>query len=302
VPSTVVRTVDQRILEAAAVLPPDHGGVTGWAGLRWAGGYWFDGTGANAGERAVVLAVGGDNVRSQPGIAVSHERLDPRDLTVIDGLRLTNVVRCVWFEMRYAVDVRAAAVVLSMAAYSDLVSIDELACFAALHRGWTGAPRCREAVGLAEENAWSPMELEVALVWSIDAALPPLLCNRALFDRRGKLIGTPDLLDVEAGLAIEYDGAHHAELRRRVRDASRSEAFRRHGIETLSVLAPHLQDRSELVRRMHEARGRARFEAESARSWTAVPPSWWVPTHTVALRRALSDEERARVLGYRLAA
>jgi hypothetical protein len=266
------------------------------------GGIWFNGLGVANAERPVVLATGGNHIRPQPGIAVSHERLDPVDVMVIDGLKVTIPIRSAWFEMRYAIAPRAAAVVLSMAAYSDLVSIDELALFAGLHRGWTGAPRCREAIGLAEENVWSPKELEVAHVWSLDAGLPRLLCNTPLFDLRGNFFATPDLFDVEAGLAIDYNGEHHAQLSTRVRDAGRDEAFRRHGIETLTILGPHLSDTSSLVRRMHEARGRARFEAESVRTWTVVPPPWWIQTQTVALRRALSPADRDRALRYRRAA
>ncbi len=302
VPSTVVQSVEQRILEAAAVLPFDHGGVTGWAALRWLGGSWFNGVGVGGAERPVVLVTGGDHIRPQPGIAISHERLDPEDLIAIDGIRLTNAVRSAWFEMRYADNPRTAALALSLAAYSDLVSIEELAGFAAVHPGWTGAPKCREAIALAEENIWSPKELEVTHVWSLDAGLPRLLCNAPLFDLQGRFFATPDLLDVEAGLAIDYNGEHHAQLGTRMRDTGRDEAFRRHDIETLTILGPHLLDRPSLMTRMHEARGRARFEAESTRSWTAVPPPWWIQTHTVALRRALSPEDRERVLRYRRAA
>ena len=289
-------------MEAAAVLPADHGGVTGWAGLRWTGGVWFEGTGVGGKDRSVVLATGGDHIRPQPGIALSHERLDPRDLIVVDGLRLTTPARSAWFEMRHARDPREAAVILSMAAYSDLVSIDELAAFAALHRGWTGAPRCREGIALADENVWSPKELEVAHVWELDAGFPRLLCNAPLFDLRERFIATPDLIDLEAGLAIDYNGEHHAGLTTRMRDTGRDEAFRRHGIETMTVLGPHLSNSPALVMRMQEARGRCRFEAESTRTWTAVPPPWWIQTHTVALRRSLSPAHRERALRYRRAA
>jgi hypothetical protein len=293
--------VEQRILEAAVVLP-HHGGVTGWAALRWRKDPWFPGLGPTGLERPVTLAVAGDHIRPQPGIAMSHERLDPADLELVDGIRTTSSVRSAWFEMRYAVTATEAAVVLSMAAYSDLVSIDELVCFAAAHAGWTGAPRCREGFALAEENVWSPKELEVAIVWRVHAELPRLLCNRPLFERGGRFIGTPDLLDVEAGLAIDYDGERHRESAQRAADVNREERFRSHGLEYMSVLGPHLTRPGALAARMHQVRSRARFEPESRRTWTIEPPSWWLPSHTVELRRALSEAERQRALTYRIAA
>ena len=67
-------TTEQRILEAG-VLAPSHGGVTGWAGLRWVGANrWFEGLAGDGSRRPVVLAIGGENVRSQPGIKVSRHR------------------------------------------------------------------------------------------------------------------------------------------------------------------------------------------------------------------------------------
>jgi len=301
VPARVERTTDQRILEAAATLP-DHGGVTGWAALRWRRAPWFEGNGANGLLRPVPLVTAGSHIRAQPGIAVSKERLDPADLEVVRRVSLTTAVRSVWFEMRYAYDEVDAAVALSMAAYSDLVSVDELAEFAWLHPGWTGAPRCRRGIPLAEENAWSPQEVRLHAVWQVRAQLPRLRCNERIFDRAGRHIATPDLLDVEAGLAVEYDGPTHLRVTERAKDVRREELYRRHRVEYLRVLAPHMADTWELVSRMQSARRRALFEAETTRSWTAQLPSWWIPTHTVALRRELSERDRDRLLAYRRAA
>lgn len=301
VPTRVERTTDQRILEAAAQLP-DYGGVTGWAALRWRGARWFDGIGPSGLERPVPLVTAGSHIRAQPGVLVSKERLDPRDIVVVDGIRTTSEVRSAWFEMRYAFDEIEAAIVLSMAAFDDLVSLDELAEYAWLHPGWTGAPRCRGGLGLAVENAWSPQEVKVHGVWQAYADLPRLLCNQPIFDRREAHVVTPDLLDVEAGLAIEYDGPTHLSVVARAKDVRREEIYRRHNIELLRVLGPHLTDVWALVERMLQARRRARFEPESTRTWTIEQPGWWVPTHTVALRRSLSESDRERLLGYRKAA
>ncbi len=299
-PASVERTVEQRILEASAALP-DFGGVTGWAALRWQGASWFDGIGAAGLERPVTLATSGSRTRPQAGIALSHEGLDPHHLIEVDHLRLTTAVRSVWFEMRHAPNQTQASIALSMAAYADLVSVQELLDFALEHPAWTGAPQCRRAAALAYENAWSPPEVILALTWEVEAGLGRPWLNRPVFDDHGRHIGTPDLFDPETGLAIEYDGKHHLQLNQRAQDLGREERFRRHGLENLTVLAPHLADRHALARRMHEARARARGQPESRRRWSVEQPSWWTPTHTVALRRALAPRDRARLLGYRWA-
>lgn len=301
VPASVELTLDQRILEASVVLPAGAG-VTGWAGLAWRGARWFDGLGIDGRPRAVPLVSAHHDIRSQPGIAVSAERLDPRDVEVVEGVRVTSAVRSVWFESRYQPTLIGSVRVIDMAAYDDLVTIDELWDWSHEHPGWTGAPRFREALALASENAWSPMEVDPRIIWVVVADLPRLLCNQPLFDRRGGFIATPDLLDLEAGLAIDYDGPTHLRVAQRARDVRREELLRRHGLEYMVVVAPDVGDEQGLAARMHRIRRRARFQAESERSWTIVPPPWWIPTTTVAERRALTDEQRAALLGHRKAA
>jgi len=293
---------EQRIVEAVAALP-EVGGVTGWAGLRWAGGYWFEGRMGEGGDALPVpLAVGFHDIRPQAGIQVTQEHLDLRELTVLDGLPMTTVQRSLGFEMRYAGDLRSAAVSFCMAAYSDLVSIDEMNTFFASHRGWDGIRLARSAMLLAEENCWSPQEVRMLLVWLLDADLPRPLCNRPVFDRSGRHIGTPDLLDPEAGVAGEYDGPLHLHGGQRRKDRDREEAFREVGLEYFTILTGDLRDRSLTAQRMRRARSRARFEAESRRAWTIELPHWWIPTFTVEQRRELTPAEQARVLGYRLTA
>ena len=61
--------------------------------------------------------------------------------------------------MRYAASWWDAVIVADMAAYSDLVSLDELWPYALAHGGMTGIPQARDAIGHADENSWSPMEV-----------------------------------------------------------------------------------------------------------------------------------------------
>jgi hypothetical protein len=246
--------------------------------------------------------VGFHDIRPQVGIEVTQEHLDLQEMAVVDGLPMTTVQRSLGYEMRYAGSVRSAAVAFCMAAYSDLASIEEMNAFFARHAGWDGIRLARSAMALAEENCWSPQEVRMLLVWLLDAGLPRPLCNRPVFDRSGRHIGTPDLLDPEAGVAGEYDGPLHLHSGQRRKDRDREEAFRGVGLEYFTILTGDLGDRSRTAQRMRQARSRARFEAESRRAWTIELPPWWIPTFTVEQRRALTPGQQARVLGYRRSA
>jgi hypothetical protein len=298
VPVATEETVEQRIAEAAVVLP-SVGGVTGWAGLRWAGGTWFDGCSPQGDPLTIDLATCYQDIRSQPGFRVWQERLSPRELELRDGIMITSPIRSLFFAMRYAANVRAAVRVMDLAAYADICSISEAWDYALAHPGWTGVPQVRDALPFADENSWSPRETDLRMIWRADAGLPAPLCNRPIFDRQGRHIGTPDLLDLESGAAGEYNGALHLQGARRSLDSQRAERFRNHGLEPFEIGAPDMSQPWVVAQRMHEARRRARWEAESKRSWTIEAPPWWRQTHTVELRRALDDQARSRLLAHR---
>jgi hypothetical protein len=203
--------------------------------------------------------------------------------------------------MRYARNEREAAVMLSMAAYYDLVSTEEMSEYAARHSGWTGIPRCRAGIPLAEENCWSPTEAEMVIIWRVDAELPRPLCNRPVFDRAGRHVGTPDLLDEEAGVVGQYEGSLHLLGPQRDVDVAAEEKYKRLGLECFTMRGSDRGHPDRMAERMLATRARARFEAESKRPWTVEYPPWWTPTHTVELRRALDADQRSRLLRYRAA-
>ncbi|MDN4163342.1 hypothetical protein [Nocardioides abyssi] len=297
VPAEVDGTVpEQRIVEAAAVLP-EHGGVTGWGALRWAGAKWFDGRGLDGRlVRPVTLVTSCDDIRPQRGIDVSAERLDPRDLVDLDGVRMTSPARAVCFEMRYMPTLELAVVHLDMAARDDVVSIEEMREYAARHRGWTGIPQCRAAIPFASENSWSSGEVLMRLLWTHRAGLPRPLSNVPVFDLAGRHIGTPDLFDPVVGVVGEYDGALHLAGAKRSRDLDREELFRSHGLEYVVMLGHDGRDPRPFLARLTRAYERAVHRPPAPRSWTLARPSYWPDTSTVAARRALPEELRQRWL------
>lgn len=293
--------VRQRIVEASVLVPPG-GAITGWAALCWRGGRWFDGRTASGKRLPITIVSGTRDIRGQPGMRPSGEGLDPRRVQGVDGILVTDACFAVSFEMRYAASDRAAVVVLDMAAYSDLVSVDEMATYLATQSGWTGVPRARRALALADENSWSPPEVDLRLVWSGPGGRPRPVCNRPVFDlRTGAHIGTPDVIDPVAGVAGEYDGDLHLVRSQRDHDLRREGAFRGRDIETVTMTAPDRHDPSAFLQRLDTAYRHAAQHPVEDRTWTLEQPPWWTSSHTVAHRRAMTERQRRRFLGHRAA-
>ncbi len=205
--------------------------------------------------------------------------------------------------MRYSFGLRSAVKVFDMAAAADLVDLDEIVSFTAEWlAAWTGVGKVRKALPFVDENSWSPMETEMRLLWMIDLALPRPLSNHPVFDMDGRHIGTPDLIDVEAGVVGEYDGSLHLSGRQRERDLVREAAFRAVGLEYVVMVANDRTNPGRYLQRAREAHDRARRTAMRKRLWTIEPPEWWTPTTTVAQRRGLSTEQKTRFLRLRAAA
>jgi hypothetical protein len=266
---------EQRILEASIRLPP-KGAVTGWAACRLRGATFHDGLQPDGlTQIPVPLAVGQrGGVRRDDRITVDFEQLTDDDWTLVHGIRTMKPVRAVFDAMRRTTDVREAVVALDMMAAAQLVSLQQVATYAARRTGSRRIAVARAALPLVSEHSKSPNETRTRLIAVLDAGLPPdLLVNCAMLDRHGRLLGVADLLDTEAGLVIEFDGADHRGVVRHSRDVIKDEDLRGCGLEVVRVTGPQLGDVPVLVRRLRAARARARFAAEPDRRWVARPPA-----------------------------
>ena len=205
----------------------------------------------------------------------TEEQLAPTELSVVAGIPVTTVQRALFDDVRRRPSVREAATAISMAAAARLISVRLFAQYVAQRCAWTGVPHARLAVGLARDDCRSPQEHRMVLVWMLDADLPRPLCNREVFDLEGRLIGVPDLLDVEAGLVGEYQGEDHKDGARHRKDVEREERFRDHGLEYFELVGGDIARRHVAVTRMQNARRRAKFLPPESRAWTLEPPPWW---------------------------
>ncbi|MFN8195229.1 MAG: hypothetical protein U0R80_13215 [Nocardioidaceae bacterium] len=281
---------EQRILEQGIRVAGTFSGVVGgWAALRWRGAAFFDGRSMTGVAQPVpLLRIGGGSPTRQGRAHLSSAHIGPTETDEVAGLPIASVQRAVFDEMRFAPSARTAVVPLDMAAAAGLISVDLFRAYVGHRPSWTGVPQVRVALALASNHSRSPQETRLRVLWLVDAELPPPLVNQPVFDLGGNLIGYPDLLDEEAGLVVEYDGADHRRTERRRRDVSRADAFRDVGLEVVEVVGGQLSNRPGTVDRLLAARRRARFAAPSRRRWTLQPPPWWPvePTLDERLARA----------------
>ena len=270
VPSSVDPTVtEQRIVEALGHLPPG-GALTGWPVLRWAGGIYFDGLTGEGAPRDVPLLLGPHNGRRRrPGLRYLYDVVG--ETVVRHGVRGVPIARALFDEMRSSGDVKEAVVAMDMAAYSGLCSLRQMTDHLSTACGVAGVPLVRRALAVADEHSMSPQESRLRLAWQLDLRLPKPLVNVAVLDLTGRLIGYPDLLDADAGLVIEYDGADHRAARRHSDDVEREARLREVGLEVTRVTGSDLRRPELLHRRLLAARERAAFEPPEVRRWTLEP-------------------------------
>jgi hypothetical protein len=249
--------VEQRILEQAMRIGRT-GAVTGWAALRLHRGGFFDGLAEDGRTRLPVpVAAGRDRLAPHPDILLTRERLEEGEVVIRHGIRCADVPRAVFDEMRRTGDPRDAVVVLDMACAAELISVRRMRAYVDRMGRRRRVPLVRWALDHAEESSRSPGESRFRLVWVLDAGWPPPLCNRAIYDLDGRLLGIPDLLDLETGVVGEYDGAEHRSRRRHRRDVHREDLFRRAGLEHVAVVGADLRTPTVVIERMEAARSRA---------------------------------------------
>jgi hypothetical protein len=219
-------------IEAVVAAVPADVALGGWAALRWLGVDDLDGrTGSDARiEMPITVCTGPvGRMRRRPGLRIDRSTILDVDLVECRGVLVTRPARSALDVARQhgveegliAADATLRA---GLAAEQDLDdAISRLVRIKAV-------PQARLVAAMASPRAESPTESRLRYVWVVEAGLPPPLVNAVIADPDGMVVGRSDLLDDEAGLAGEYDGAEHRELRRHTADNAREE-----GLEDLNL-------------------------------------------------------------------
>jgi hypothetical protein len=201
--------------------------------------------------------------------------------------------------MRLATDEREATVLLDAAYASGLVSPQRMASYARSHRGQPGQPKVDFALRWGSEYRRSPYETRLDLTLQVDGGLPACEPNRAVFSLSGRFLGVADLLDVDAGLVVEFDGADHRGGRQHTKDVRKQERLFAHGLEVCRVTGGDMVDPGAVIRRVAAARERA-IALGRPREWMLKPRGDSVEQELckeedVALQRAFAELEMPSV-------
>jgi len=98
-------------------------------------------------------------------LLLSEDWLFDDDVMTVDGLRITVPNRSVTFETRRARTLLRAVQAIDMAAYDDLIDLEDLSTYVDRLVARQGIKLTRRAVPLARENVWSPQETTMRLTW-----------------------------------------------------------------------------------------------------------------------------------------
>jgi very-short-patch-repair endonuclease len=154
----------------------------------------------------------GKRIRKRSGIAVCQETLEPSDITLIDGVRITTPLRTVFDCLRWLWRVEGI-VVADALTHAGQVSVPEIAAYFANKRRLRNLRVGERLVEFIEPLTESPMETRLRMLL-IDAGLSRPKAQHDVRDHVDTFVGRLDLAYPDVRLGLEYDGADHWKQRR----------------------------------------------------------------------------------------
>ena len=196
-----------------------------------------------------------NNGRPPPQIIARNEQLGDGELTTIEGLPVTTVVRTAFDLGRHLPRGKAVARLDALAHATGVTSADVLS-LARRHKGARGVRRLTAALSLMDQGAQSPKETWLRLLL-IDAGFPPPTTQIPVHNGDCYPLAYLDMGWEAVKVAVEYDGdGHRTDRRQYVKDMSRLQMVQDCGWIVIRVIAEdHPNDVIDRVYRALTQRG-----------------------------------------------
>ncbi|MGH3596438.1 MAG: hypothetical protein ACRDUT_10805 [Mycobacterium sp.] len=205
-----------------------RGVLAGYSASALHGARWID-----AWQRAAIIHTNRRRIR---GVEVWEQLIEPDEICVVDGMRITTPERTALdLACAYPLDEAVAAIdSLARATRLKLADVDVLA---QRYQGRRGIRRARVALDLVDAGAESPRETWLRLVL-IRAGFPRPQTQIPVYNEFGVLIGEVDMGWEEIMVGVEYEGDPHWRNRRQFdKDIGRLEALTEAGWIDVRVTA-----------------------------------------------------------------
>jgi very-short-patch-repair endonuclease len=220
-----------------------RGVLAGFSASALHGSKWIDPT--------LPAAIIDTNRRKAPGVQVWEERIEPDEITVADGMRLTTPARTALDLARRHPTAVAVASIDALAQAAELKPAD-IDLLVERYKGRRGMKAARAALELIDSGAQSPKETWLRLLL-MRAGFPRPQTQIPVRNEWGWAEAYLDMGWEDIKVAVEYDGDQHRSSRYQyVKDIRRLEMLERYGWTVVRVIAE--DHRSDIIRRVCEAR------------------------------------------------
>ena len=223
-----------------------RGILAGFSAAALHGAKWID--------PALPAAIIDTNRRPADGIQTWEERIEPDEITIIDGMRATTPARTALDLARRWPLGFAVAAVDALTQATDL-KVADVELLVDRYRGRRGMKAARAALELVDGGAQSPKETWLRLLL-LRAGFPRPQTQIVVRNEWGWVEAFLDMGWEDIMVAIEYDGDQHRSSRYQyVKDIRRLEKLeQRFGWIVVRVIAEDHPD--DIVRRVAQARAR----------------------------------------------
>jgi hypothetical protein len=201
--------------------------ISGWSAARLHG-LWLP----SGPEQITMTTVSPGRVPSQmtrprrSEVRASRKTVDPDDIEVFNGVPVTNLART-WRDLASQLPLPNLVAAGDSALRSGCTT-DELCNIVERTSRSRGSTKARSAIPLLDARSRSRPESHMRVAIT-DPAIPRFAVNEAVADRYGEWLAEPDLLLAEAKIALEYQGADHADPVRMRKDMTKAFQLRRDG-------------------------------------------------------------------------